>query len=73
MSAILSLVFFTTIVFGALMPFFINFFKSFDKNEEQSVATQPLIHHDDVDQLNTTDVKFDYLHPNFSTEYLLFL
>lgn len=58
------LVFFTTIVFGALMPFFITFFKSLDKEDPNTNYIQ--LH--DVEERISTGVKFDYLHPNFSPE-----
>ena len=57
------LVFFTTIVFGALMPALINFFKSFD-DKTTAVATHQYV---ELDNLNQS-MDFDYLHPNFSTE-----
>jgi hypothetical protein len=57
------LVFFTTIVFGALMPALINFFKSFDE-KKSSVATLQYV---ELDTLNQS-MNFDYLHPNFSDE-----
>lgn len=62
------LVFFTTIVFGALMPMFIKFFTSLDKNEENNEIAQDHkyveLEHLDKD----AGVEFDYLHPNFSQE-----
>ena len=55
------LVLFTTIVFGALMPFFIKYFTSLDAPTDQEhkyVELEPL----------DAGVQFDYLHPNFSQE-----
>jgi hypothetical protein len=54
-SSTLILVFFTTITFGALMPMFIRFFKSLDK---EPVEIQDHIEEDH-------EVLFDLLHPNF--------
>lgn len=61
-SSTLALVFFSTIVFGALMPALIKLFKSFDKDNSNS-------DHNYVSMGSfSSDVKFDYLHPNFSSE-----
>lgn len=54
-SSTLLLVFFTTIVFGALMPIFIKFFKSLDDHTDQSDE------HHEVDN----PPLFDLIHPNF--------
>ncbi len=56
----LILVFFTTIVFGALMPFFIKFFKSFDG------ASQTL--HAEAEEQHEAHEIFTYMHPNFIEE-----
>jgi hypothetical protein len=53
------LVLFTTIVFGALMPVFIKFFRSFDSNKEE---------HNYVELETVGSVDFGYLHPNFINE-----
>jgi hypothetical protein len=58
------LVFFTTIVFGALMPSFIKYFKSFD--EVEAVAEVPN-HYVEMNSRNAS-VDFGYLHPNFDGE-----
>jgi hypothetical protein len=62
------LVFFTTIVFGALMPAFIKIFKSFDDNTNAVAVNQYV----EMENLNQS-VDFGYLHPNFSNEYLICL
>lgn len=59
-SSTLILVFFTTIVFGALMPMFIKFFKSFDKNNSNN-HMHP-INESEEEQL------IDFLHPNFTDQ-----
>lgn len=64
-SSTLILVFLTTIFFGALMPFAIKFFKSFDK-DEQSEAHE---HHSEEEQ--TKMIAFS--HPNFNRKYVIFL
>jgi hypothetical protein len=58
------LVFFTTIVFGALMPFAIKFFKSFDEKEKNVESTQYI----ELKHLNSDKERYSYLHPNFSNE-----
>lgn len=59
----LILVFFTTIVFGALMPFFIKFFKSFDvvHTKENHVELHEENHEHPAEL-------FTYMHPNFIEE-----
>jgi NhaP-type Na+/H+ or K+/H+ antiporter len=57
-SSTLILVFFTTIVFGALMPFFIKFFKSFDQ-ENNSQDKHEEAHNESL---------YSFLHPNFTEE-----
>lgn len=60
-SSTLILVFFTTIVFGALMPIFIKFFKSLDSKDKNVEVI-----HEANDYKNEEDeVLFDFLHPNF--------
>ena len=63
-SSTLALVFFTTIVFGALMPFTIKFLKSFEESSEKQG--------DYVELSSLNEVRFDYQHPNFSPEYYKF-
>jgi NhaP-type Na+/H+ or K+/H+ antiporter len=60
-SSTLILVFFTTIVFGALMPIFIKFFKSLDKEPEEHK-----VHSEEQEHL------FDLVHPNFKETYITF-
>ena len=55
-SSTLLLVFFTTIVFGALMPIFIKFFKSLDNCELKEEE-----HH----KIEEKSPLFDLIHPNF--------
>jgi NhaP-type Na+/H+ or K+/H+ antiporter len=64
-SSTLILVFFTTIVFGALMPFFVKFFQSFDKVEG---ASEALVSKDDHAHNENEERLYDFLHPNFSEE-----
>ena len=59
----LILVFFTTIVFGALMPLMINLMKKLDGPEEK----QDIIEPKHPDNLLTCE-HFNFLHPNFSEE-----
>lgn len=61
----LILVFFTTIVFGALMPFLIKFFKSFDPEADQVTAPAE---HSTKKQLNENAEIYQYMHPNFIEE-----
>jgi hypothetical protein len=56
-------VFFSTIVFGALMPFFIKFFKKFDEEETG-------LNYVELTSQSATELKFEYQHPNFSQEYI---
>ena len=59
----LILVFFTTIVFGAIMPLMINLMKKLDppeENQEKNIPVNP-------DKLLTCE-HFNFLHPNFSEE-----
>ena len=59
----LILVFFTTIVFGAIMPIMINLMKKLDppeENQEKNIPVNP-------DKLLTCE-HFNFLHPNFSEE-----
>ena len=59
----LILVFFTTIVFGALMPIMINLMKKLDKPEDNNNVIIP----ENPDKLLTCE-HFNFLHPNFSEE-----
>ena len=60
----LILVFFTTIVFGALMPLMINLMKKLDGPNERQDVIEPK----DPDHLLTCE-HFNFLHPNFSELY----
>ena len=59
----LILVFFTTIVFGALMPLMINLMKKLDGPEDMKEIIEPK-HPDNL----LTCEHFNFLHPNFSEE-----
>ena len=59
----LILVFFTTIVFGALMPLMINLMKKLDPPDETEEKKEPV----NPDKLLTCE-HFNFLHPNFSEE-----
>ena len=69
LSTTLSLVFISTIVFGALMPYFINFWKSFEKKKkpEESHEIKEMGYADLDDEANE-EVRFSYLHPNFDNK-----
>ena len=69
LSTTLSLVFISTIVFGALMPYFINFWKSFEtkKKPEESHEIKEMGYADLDDETNE-EVRFSYLHPNFDNK-----
>jgi NhaP-type Na+/H+ and K+/H+ antiporter len=60
----LILVFFTTIIFGAMMPFLIKFFKSFDPPENNEVKT----HSNEDNHKENSEELFSYMHPNFIEE-----
>ena len=61
----LILVFFSTIVFGALMPFMINFMKKLDTKDD--VNNQYIIDYN-TEELYSCE-HFNFLHPNFSDKY----
>jgi len=64
-SSTLILVFLTTICFGAIMPFAIKFFKSFDK--EESLATSDIHSTYGGNNEDEKEAKMiDFSHPNFS-------
>jgi NhaP-type Na+/H+ or K+/H+ antiporter len=63
-SSTLIMVFFTTIVFGALMPFFIKFFKKYDSDNLLQVDD----HHHEEHTEDEGKVVYNFLHPNFSDE-----
>jgi len=67
LSTTLSLVFISTIVMGALMPYFISFFKSFNKTEKEE-KKQELEYVDLNDEVKDNEFRFSYLHPNFDTK-----
>ena len=71
LSTTLSLVFISTIVMGALMPFFISFFKSFNKKNDYDsiVPEKDETKKEDLDDSRPDDeFRFSYLHPNFDNK-----
>ena len=71
LSTTLSLVFISTIVMGALMPFFISFFKSFNKKNDYdaNVPEKDETKKEDLDESRPDDeFRFSYLHPNFDNK-----
>jgi NhaP-type Na+/H+ or K+/H+ antiporter len=70
LSTTLSLVFFSTIVFGALMPYFISFFKSLDKNKNiKEIEEGESKKEEELDRSRPEDeFRFSYLHPNFDNK-----
>ena len=58
------LVLFTTIVFGAMMPMLIKFFKTLDKK----AITQVSEGHEYIELDNLNEMQFGYMHPNFTSE-----
>ncbi|MCQ2817950.1 MAG: cation:proton antiporter, partial [archaeon] len=67
LSTTLSLVFISTVVFGALMPYVIKFFRSFQVKKEEA-----LIEHNEEEDIPEDDskneeIRFSYLHPNFDS------
>ena len=68
LSTTLSLVFISTIVFGALMPYFIKFWKSFDKVKYPDTEENKELSYADLDDESNDEVRFSYLHPNFDNK-----
>ena len=71
LSTTLSLVFISTIVMGALMPFFISFFKSFNKKNDYDaiIPEKDETKKEDLDESRPDDeFRFSYLHPNFDNK-----
>ena len=68
LSTTLSLVFISTIVFGALMPYFIAFWKSFDKKKKEINTDNKELGYVDLDDESNEEVRFSYLHPNFDNK-----
>ena len=68
LSTTLSLVFISTIVFGALMPYFINFWKSFEKKKPTEITENKEMGYVDLDDESNDEVRFSYLHPNFDNK-----
>ena len=68
LSTTLSLVFISTIVFGALMPYFIKFWKSFGTQ----VESEKLEYINLDSSIENESVRYSYLHPNFDNEIIQF-
>ena len=68
LSTTLSLVFISTIVFGALMPYFIKFWKSFDKNKYPDNGESKELESAEMEDESNDEVRFSYLHPNFDNK-----
>ena len=68
LSTTLSLVFISTIVFGALMPYFIKFWKSFDKKKYGETEESKELGYSELDDESNDEVRFSYLHPNFDNK-----
>jgi len=68
LSTTLSLVFISTIVFGALMPYFIKFWKSFDKNKYPDNEGSKELEIIEIEDESDDEVRFSYLHPNFDNK-----
>jgi hypothetical protein len=66
-SSTLALVLVTTIVFGALMPVFISFMKSYDSSEDKDQALKGAI----IPTSAENDFGYDFSHPNFNQETLV--
>jgi hypothetical protein len=62
------LVLFTTIVFGALMPKFIQFFQSMDKDQNQTNKDEYNNNNQSQHEHEDEGINYDYLHPNFTNE-----
>lgn len=60
LSTTLSLVFISTVVFGALMPYVIKFFKNFSDSQSSHEMNE-------LDE-NNEDVNFKFLHPNYDND-----
>ena len=65
LSTTLSLVFISTIVFGALMPYFISFWKSFEKKKPNEIIENKEM---EIGDESNDEVRFSYLHPNFDNK-----
>ena len=70
LSTTLSLVFISTIVMGALMPYFIAFFKSFLKTEKEGLVKkdEKEIQYSNLTDEENNEFRFSYLHPNFDNK-----
>jgi len=68
LSTTLSLVFISTIVFGALMPYFIKFWKSFDKNKYPDNEVSKELENFEIEDDSNDEIRFSFLHPNFDNK-----
>ena len=68
LSTTLSLVFISTIVFGALMPYFIKFWKSFDKNKYPDNEVSKELESFEIEDESNNEIRFSFLHPNFDNK-----
>ena len=68
LSTTLSLVFISTIVFGALMPYFIKFWKSFDKNKYPDNEVSKELENFEIEDESNDEIRFSFLHPNFDNK-----
>ncbi|MCQ2816994.1 MAG: cation:proton antiporter, partial [archaeon] len=69
-SSTLILVFFTTIVFGALMPFMINIMKKLDPKEEtELINLEQNQNEEGMEEEKLESNVFNFMHPNFIDKY----
>jgi hypothetical protein len=66
-SGTLCLVLATTVLLGALLPFWISYMRTFDNQEEKEQATKGAI----IPSLGTNEFGYDFSHPNFTQETLI--
>lgn len=66
-SGTLALVLATTVILGALMPFWISIMRTFDTEEQKAQAKLGAI----IPMTPENDYAFDYTHPNFKEETLV--
>ena len=55
-------------IMGALMPYFIAFFKSFLKTEQQGLVKKEEIQYSSLTDEDNNEFRFSYLHPNFDNK-----
>lgn len=80
----MALVFISTIIFGALMPFAVNYFRTFDPPKESENRTEDVLpseeghghnleHNHEDDETSNMNYHLDFCHPNYTPEYIIFL